>query len=93
MAFALRLARDMGIPLGELMERMTGEEMGLHWAQYRAQPWGPERDEVHAAMIARTVANMAGKMVKDPLSLTTFLTYSRPPEPEIDPLEWAKQNG
>lgn len=88
----------MGMPLAELMQCMTGEEFGLHWAQYRKQPWGPQRDEVHAATIAHTVANFAGKAAESEVPFSTFLPYSAPPRDttpvaEPDPIEWMMNHG
>lgn len=81
------------MPLSELGERMTGEEFGQHLADYRRQPWGPERDEVHAAMMAATIARFAGRSAKDPdrVTLEDFLVYSKPARAEPDPGAFARQ--
>lgn len=82
----------MGCTFAELGERMSGEEFGLHWADYRRQPWGPERDEVHAAMIAATIARFSGRSAQDPdaIRLEDFLPISRPPASEPDPIAFAR---
>lgn len=88
----------MGMPLACLAQCMSGEEFGLHWAQYRKQPWGPQRDEVHAATIAHAVANFAGKVAESEVPLAAFLPYSAPtqdlaPAAEPDPIEWMMNHG
>lgn len=88
----------MGMPLAWLEQVMSGEEFGLHWADFRRQPWGPERDEVHAATIAHTVANFSGKVAEVEIPLASFLQYSGPkadtaPPVEPDPIEWMKSHG
>ena len=88
----------MGMPLAWLEQIMTGEEFGQHWADFRRQPWGPQRDEVHAATIAHTVANFSGKVADTEVPLTAFLHYSAPepstaPPVEESPFEWMKTHG
>ena len=47
----------MGIPVGELGERMSSEEFP-YWAAYaKHYPFGASRDNVHSAIIASTIAN------------------------------------
>lgn len=82
----------MGCTVDELGQRMSGEEFGLHWADYRRQPWGPQRDEVHAAMIAATVARFAGRRSEDPAAvrLEDFAPISSPRPAEPDPIAFAQ---
>ena len=86
------------MPLAWLAQIMSGEEFGLHWADFRRQPWGPERDEMHAASIAHTVANFSGKVADSEIPLSTFLYFSAPAAHtaspvEKDPIEWMKTHG
>lgn len=83
----------MGCTVAELGERMSGQEFGLHWADYRRHPWGPEGDEVYAAMIAATIARWAGRCSEHPdkIQIEDFLTFRRPPPVEMDPAAFARQ--
>lgn len=55
----------MGLPLSMLSTVMTTEEFEAHYAAYRLSPWGPHRDNLHAAIVAREVANMAGRALAE----------------------------
>lgn len=55
----------MGMPLSMLSTVMTTEEFEHHHAAYRLSPWGPHRDNLHAALIAREVANMSGRTLEE----------------------------
>lgn len=63
------------MPLSALAEIMTAEEFGDHYADYLESPWGPHRDNLHAAIVAREVANMAGRTLEEghQRTLTDFL--------------------
>lgn len=43
---------------------MDSWEFSLWLAAYRRNPWGPERADLNAGTIAATVANMAGRVLK-----------------------------
>ncbi len=83
----------MGMPLSVLAEWMSGQEFLEHYKDYLRQPWGPERDELHAAGVAHTVACMAGRVMPEPPSLKDFLFHSRPAPAEPDPEEFARRHG
>ena len=51
--------------LGELGERMSAQEFDLWFALHRQAPLGPERGDLQAGIIASTVANFAGRQMKD----------------------------
>jgi hypothetical protein len=54
----------MGMPVGELLARMPEREF-LEWmAFYRIEPWGDERADLRAGVIASTVANVSGTVRK-----------------------------
>ena len=69
----------MGMPLSMLSQVMTTEEFEAHWAAYQLSPWGPYRDNLHAAIVASEVANMAGRALAEGAErrLTDYLI--RPP--------------
>lgn len=56
------LARTLGRTLGELSVSMTAQEFGMWAAEYEREPWGDVRADLHAGIVASTVANYAGKM-------------------------------
>jgi hypothetical protein len=47
----------MGIPIGELQERVTSREFAEYWAFHELSPIGPERDDLRAGVVASTIAN------------------------------------
>jgi hypothetical protein len=47
----------MGIPIGELQERVTSREFAEYWAFHQLSPIGPERDDLRAGVVASTIAN------------------------------------
>lgn len=51
--------------LGELGERMSAQEFELWMALHARDPIGDIRADIHAGIVASTVANMAGKILKD----------------------------
>ena len=51
--------------LGELGERMSAQEFDLWRALHRQAPLGPERGDLQAGIVASTVANFAGRQMKD----------------------------
>jgi len=55
----------MGMPLSMLSQVMSTEEFEAHYAAYQMKPWGPYRDNLHAALIAREIANMSGRTVPE----------------------------
>lgn len=77
----MRLALHMGCTLGELCERMSGEEFGMFLALHRRDPWGDERADYHAAIVAASVANHAGKTRTQPASIADFLPFREEPKP------------
>ena len=72
--------------LGELGERMSAREFDLWWALHQQDPIGEVRADVRAGLVASTVANMAGKILKGnkPMSVADFMPF-RKPDLEVDP--------
>lgn len=76
--FFLQLAREMGMTAMELSERMTYWEFTQHVMSYRQNPWGDARADLHAALIACTVANtVPRKKGTPPFIITDFLLRMR----------------
>ncbi len=75
----------MGIPIGELQERVTSREFAEYWAYHQTSPIGPERDDLRAGIVASTVANTARNPKKRPRPFTAAEftpAFGPPPEPE-----------
>ncbi|MEW6223199.1 MAG: DUF4035 domain-containing protein [Chloroflexota bacterium] len=48
----------MGIPIGELQLRVSSREFAEYWAYDQLEPFGPERDDLRAGVVASTIANV-----------------------------------
>lgn len=57
----MRLSLALGIPVGELQQRMSSREFAEYLALWRLEPWGDARGDIQAAMIATTIANHLGR--------------------------------
>lgn len=77
----------MGMPLSMLSQVMTTEEFEAHYTAYQLSPWGPYRDNLHAAIVAREVANMSGRTVPEGAerTLNDYLLHTRRAAPEALP--------
>lgn len=90
MALALRLGRT----LDELKDSMSASEWAL-WIEYHKEaPIDDSRGDLHAAIVASTIANYAGKMRAEnaapasPADYMPFLVRApEVPEEEPDPLK------
>ena len=51
------LARTLGCTVRELLARIDSRELTEWLAYYGLNPWGPERSDLRAGMVASTVAN------------------------------------
>lgn len=77
--FAFRLALALGCTVRELLQRIDSEELTLWHAYYNLEPWGEERADIRAAIVASTTANcFSTKRHK----LTDFLPKWEKPEPQ-----------
>jgi hypothetical protein len=63
---------------------MTAAEFGVWFAEYNRSPWGEERSALNFAIIAKTVADYAGKIRKGgPSKLSDFiLDFERATKPD-----------
>lgn len=59
--------------VGELELRMPASELA-EWAEfYRSEPFGVQRDNIHAGLIAATIANVHRKKNAKPLTFEQFM--------------------
>lgn len=56
----------LGTTVGELLARISSRELAEWMAYYRIEPWGEERDDLRAGIVASTVANTARDPRKRP---------------------------
>ncbi len=54
----LRLALTFGLSPRELLRRLTARELAEFEELYRIDPWGPERGDLAAGIVASTIANV-----------------------------------
>lgn len=74
----------MGIPIGELQQRVSSREFVEYWAFDQLEPFGPERADINAGIVASTVANSVRnpKKRQRPYSPAEFIPKYGPPEVE-----------
>lgn len=97
-----RLALALGRTVEELGRTMTAAEFS-DWQRYAAaEPFGEQRADLRAGIVAAAVANYAGKMRREglpPAVPTDFMPFQPPrdPEPETaaepDPVAYFKALG
>lgn len=95
----MRLALKLGKTLQELYESMSAYEFSLWAAEYARNPWGEERDDYRAGVIASAVVNISGKMIKrgSETKPKDFMPFQKQPEDEefvnVDPAVFLKSMG
>lgn len=62
----------LGSTVGELQERMSSREFAEWMAFAQVEPFGPEREDFRAALVAQTVANFSGR-AKKALTIEDFM--------------------
>lgn len=70
---------------------MSAAEFGLWLQAYQDEPWGDARADLRAGIVASSVANMAGKMLRKGKTLLPkdFMPrFHEPPEHEASPDEF-----
>lgn len=74
-----RLSIAMGIPVGELQDRVSSAEFGEYLAYYGIEPFGGIMDSLRAGVVASVVAN--GNRGKDtkPYQPSDFFPHILPP--------------
>lgn len=84
-----RLALAMGRTLQELRAALSYAEFQEWCLYYQIEPWGDERADLRAGIVASTVANYAGRQRADgadPARPVDYMPYvdRSPPEPLAD---------
>lgn len=92
----MTLALKLGRTLEELGRTMTSQEFALWLEVYPDDLWGEMMAYERAGIVASTVANYAGKMLRDdaeplrPRDFMPLLRAAEPAEEEPDPVEFFK---
>ena len=63
----------MGMSVRRLLAEFDSHELGEWMAYYRLEPWGEERADIRAAIVARTVASQWAKEVPKLQAFMPFL--------------------
>ncbi len=72
----LRLALTFGLPPRELLRRLTARELAEFEELYRLDPWGPERGDLAAGIVASTIANVNRDPKRgEPFRPSDFMAY------------------
>ena len=80
-----RLALAMGRTIRELRATLSYAEFQEWGLYYQIEPWGEDRADLRAGIIASTIANYAGKVRADKADLALpadFMPYLDRSEPE-----------
>ena len=84
-----RLALAMGRTIQELRAVLSYAEFQEWCGYYQIEPWGEDRADLRAGIVASTIANYAGKLRAEgaePAIPADFMPYLVRPEP-ADPAE------
>lgn len=74
----------MGIPIAELQERVSSHDFAEYWVHFGLEPWGLEREDLRAGIVASTIANANRDAKKKPRPFTPEQFMPRPLELERD---------
>lgn len=84
----MRLALAFGIPPRELLRRLTARELVEFEELYRMDPWGEERADLRAGIIASTLVNLK----RDPKKTKAFRPVDFMPYVDREALEQADRD-
>ena len=99
MRLLMRLALKMGKTIQELYQTMSAYEFSLWAAEYAQNPWGEEREDYRVGILASTIVNVSGKIVKrgNETKPHDFMPFQKKPEDEefinVDPATFLKSMG
>ena len=65
---------------------MSGAEFAEHLADFERDPWGEQRADLRAAIVASTVVNWSGKQLKkgaEAAQPRDFMPYVEKPKPDM----------
>jgi len=83
------LAAQLGMPVGELTERMTLAEE-THWmAFYQISPFGEERGDLRSALVAQLIYNTHARK---PKKLEDFMLFKEKPNVPGDSPKTIRKN-
>jgi len=82
--FKFKLALALGRTVQELDNTMTSTELSYWLAFYGLHPFGSERDNIHSAVIAATVANTSRSRSQPPYSAEDFMIKTQDEKRESD---------
>lgn len=89
----MRLALSMGEPdLDAFAARITSGQLTEWQAYFAEEPWGEERADLRSGILASTIANWSGKVLREgekPMTPRDFMPYHRR-EPERPESLWAR---
>ncbi len=81
--FWFRLALALGRPVGELKRTISSREFTQWLAFYRLDPFGGYRQDVHAGIIASTIANVNRSRKTKAFKVEDFVVgWNEPPKPK-----------
>lgn len=86
--FQFRLALALGMPVEEMLDRMTWAEY-LEWGEYYGlEPWGEERSDLRSGIVASVIANTSRdpKRQPKPFEPVDFMPYYEKPQPSPEQL-------
>jgi hypothetical protein len=86
--FQFRLALALGMPVEEMLDRMTWREY-LEWGEYYGlEPWGEERGDLRSGIVASVIANVNRDAKKQPKAFepVDFMPYYEKPKPTPEQL-------
>jgi hypothetical protein len=79
----------MGRTIGELMDSMSSQEFSIWLALFEEDQWGEAREDFRLGQVCATIANFAGKTLKEGsngLKPADFMPNLRTePEAEVEP--------
>ncbi|MCP5018060.1 MAG: DUF4035 domain-containing protein [Ketobacter sp.] len=84
LAFKFKLALALGRTVQELDQTLTSTEL-TYWIAYdHLYPFGSARDNIHAAMIAATIANANRGKNQPPITVDDFMLKSQAEKRQSD---------
>ena len=74
----------MGMSVKRLLSEFDSHELGEWMAYYRIEPWGEERADIRAAIVARTVASQWAKEIPE---LESFMPFREREEQSFEEMK------
>lgn len=79
----------MGIPVGEMLARMTSSELAEYMTYDRIDPFGEQRADLRAGIVASVTANHSMSPPKTPTKATDYMPFTKKAGPILldDPVK------